>query len=100
VELNKVYPHPVKTLSVLTPRGSMHLVSKQFEAKPAQTIDGTPFSAWATTDVAAGQSIAVRMSGVPIRQEVYLIPAGGFVLLMGGVVLWFLRKRLRAAASA
>ena len=96
VDLSKVYPHPVKTLSVLTPKGTMYLVGKRFEAKPTQTIDGTPFSAWSTTDIAAGQPVDVRMGGVPIRQEVYLIPTGGFVVVMLGVVLWFVRKRLRA----
>ncbi len=100
VELRKTYPHAVKTLSVLTPEGDLRLLGRQFEAKPMQTIDGNRYSAWAATDLPAGQSIAVRMSGVPIRQEIYLIPTGGFAVLMVGVVVWFLRRRLRARDAA
>ena len=99
VELNRSYPHAVKTLSVLTPEGTLRLLGQRFEARPMQTIDGKRFSAWAATDIAAGQSVAVRMSGVPIRQEVYLVPTGGFAVLMVGVVTWFLRRRLRAGGA-
>ena len=100
VELNKTYPHAVKMLSVLTPEGTLRLLGQRFEARPMQTIDGKRFSAWAATDIAAGQSIAVRMSGVSMRQEVYLVPTGGFAVLMVGVVIWFLRRRLGAGGAS
>jgi hypothetical protein len=99
VELHKLYPHPVGTLSVLAPQGSLHLHSPRFKAQETQTIEGVRYDTWAATDVPAQQPLTVELSGVPVRQEVYLIPTGGFIVLMVGVVLWFLRKRLRGAGT-
>jgi hypothetical protein len=96
VVLRKRFPHPVDLYSVLTPQdGRLHLDATGFSPEATQTIDKTPFNAWAARDLPADKPIAIRLSGVPVRQEVYLLPTGGFALLMVGVVAWFLRRRLR-----
>jgi hypothetical protein len=101
VELRKRFPHAVGAFTVLTPEeGRLRLHGQGFTAQDPQTIENGRFSAWAMRDVAAGQAITVRLSGVPVRQEVYLIPTAGFAVLMVGVVVWFLRRRLRADEPA
>ena len=102
-KLSLQYPHVVGRLSVLVPEGSLRVGAPRFNPAEPQSFDKSRFDVWAATDLPAQESVQVRFSGVPVRQEVYLIPVGGFVLLMAGVVIWFLRRRLAhpdAPASA
>lgn len=98
--LEKRYPLPVGTLSVLSPEGTLRLHGERFAPQEQQQIDGTPFDAWAATGLNPGEPVTLRFSGVPVRQEVYLVPLAGFFLVMGAVVIWFLRRRLPADGEA
>ncbi|HKI99174.1 MAG TPA: hypothetical protein VKB51_11935 [bacterium] len=94
VKLHKEYPHPVDNLSVLTPHDSLRMDTARFEAKEPQTIQGSRYDSWVATDIAALTPVSLRMSGVPVPQQVYLVPTAGFVLLMVGMVGWFMLRRL------
>jgi hypothetical protein len=100
VALDKRYPHPVGTLSVLSPQGNLRLAGSHFAPQEAQEIEGTRYDAWGLLDLDAGEAVRVRLRGVPVRQEVYLIPLGGFFVVMASVLLWFLRRRLPVGGQA
>jgi hypothetical protein len=100
VELSKQYPHGVARLSVLSPEGSLRLHDERFTPQGTQTLGDAQYDSWVATDIPARQRISVHLSGVPVRQEIYLIPTAGFAVLMAGVVVWFLRRRLRGASTS
>lgn len=95
VSLEKAYPYPVRTITVLVPEGNLTMLSDRFNPRDPQDIQGMRYDAWVTNDVAATQPIEVRMSGVPSQQEYFLIPIAGFLVLMAGVVVFFLRRAKR-----
>lgn len=95
--LHKRYPHKVGTLSVLAPHGSLQMESASFTPQDEQKIANTNYDAWSATDISADQPVTIRLSGVPVDQQVYLVPTVGFAVVMLGVLVWFVRRRLREA---
>ncbi len=97
LEMNKHYPQPVDQLTVLAPKGSLRIASDQLDARQPQEFEGVVYDTWAGTKVPAKGAIILRASGVPMRQEMLLLPAAGFFVLMGGVVAWYRLRRIRAS---
>jgi hypothetical protein len=95
--LEKRYPHDLNVLSVLYPEGALKLQGAGFTKMESQQIQGTRYDAWVARSLAANAAVVVRLSGVPYRQEVFLASIVLFLLPMAGVVVWFLRARLRFA---
>jgi hypothetical protein len=98
LKLDKRWPHPVDEVLVVAPQGTVTLTSEQLSPRPEQKFEGVPYDAWGAPALAATHSVVLRAQGIPVRQELYLIPLAGFLLVMGGVVWWFLRRRLPRAA--
>lgn len=98
--LAKRYPHPVQTLSVLTPLHSVQVSGENLERVAAQTIDGQRYDTRRMGRIAADEAVSLAVSGVPVRQELFLLPTTGFFVLMAGVVFWFVRRRLPAEGEA
>lgn len=93
-ELEKSYPHPVEEMIVLAPKGSLRLTSDQLSPRQPQELEGVTYDTWGSGQVPAQHTVHVRAHGIPVRQEVYLIPLAGFFITMGGVLWWFLHRRL------
>jgi hypothetical protein len=100
VDLRKRYPHPIGTVTVLTPAGSLKMRGSRFNPHEAQEIQGVKYDTWVTDHVSAGEILEVRLSGVPARQEIFLLPTAAFLLVMAGIVFWFFRRRLAPQAPA
>lgn len=93
-ELEKRYPHPVEELVVLAPKGSLRLTSDQLSPRQPQELEGIAYDTWSGGNMPAQRTVVVRANGIPVRQEIYLVPLAGFFAAMGGVLWWFLRRRL------
>jgi hypothetical protein len=93
-ELEKRFPHPVEELVMLAPKGSLHLTSEQLSPRQPQELEGVTYDTWGGGRMPAERTVYVKANGIPVRQEVYLIPLAGFFAAMGGVLWWFLRRRL------
>jgi len=99
LRLEKRYPHPVDDFMLIVPRGSLRISSETLNPRPQRQFDGVWYDTWGVTKVAPQAALALRAAGIPIRQEIFLIPLAGFAVIMAGVVLWFLRRRLAPAAA-
>ena len=100
VQVEKRYPHPVEELLVLAPQGSLRLTSEQLSPQQTRQFEGVAYDSWGSQRMPALRSVIVKAQGIPIRQELFLIPLLGFFAAMGGVLWWFLRKRLRGTLAA
>ncbi len=58
------------------------------------------YSVWTREEPTTQSPLEITLSGLPIGQWILLFPAGGFLLVMGGLVAWFLRRRLGGAEAA
>ncbi|MDH4249145.1 MAG: hypothetical protein OEW39_15175 [Deltaproteobacteria bacterium] len=96
--LTKGYPFSTQMLTVLVPEKALHVSHARLNPHEQQEIQGTRFDAWVARELVTGDRLDISISGIPVVQALYLFPAGGFLLLMSGVVLWFLRGRLKSAA--
>ncbi len=94
VQVEKRYPLAVEELLVITPKGALRLASEQLSPQQPQQFEGVTYDAWGSQNVPAQRRVVVNAQGVPVRQELFLIPVAGFFVAMGGVLWWFLRKRL------
>lgn len=92
-EIAKRYPLPTHYLSVLYPQGTLRLKSEGFSPRDDQTIQGKIFHAWSRENVAAGSEVELTVSGVPFRQEIFLLALALFLPLAGGILVWFLVLR-------
>ena len=90
----KRYPLPVKELLVLSPSHNLKVSGTGLVAVENQTIEKIVYRAWRRSEIPAETVFRVTATGFPIRQEILLLPALGFFLVMAGVVGWFFRKRL------
>ena len=98
LSLEKSYPYAVEQMVVLAPTGSVKLSSDRLDARPPHKIEGLTYDAWSGPNIAANRPVELRVSSIPIRQELLLIPSGGLLLALGAVVFWYLRKRLGRAS--
>jgi len=94
------YPYPVDELLVLAPQGSLTLVSEQLSPGQPRKLEGASYDVWTSRQVQAQHTVALRAQGIPLRQELFLIPLLGFFAVMAGVVLWFIRRRMREAPDS
>jgi hypothetical protein len=94
IEIDKRYPLAVDEMLVLAPQGSLKIGSEQLKPGPMRQIEGNRFDTWNGEHIPARQAVLVRAWGIPLRQELVLIPLVGFFTVMAGVLVWFFRKRL------
>ncbi len=99
LKLEKFYPRPVTDMVVLVPAGLLKVTSDRLDARQQQTIEGQSYDAWGGANLAPGGIVKIEATGVPMRQIGLLAPFALFFVIMGGVVFWYLRKRLPTAAS-
>lgn len=90
-------PLPTDNLIVLAQPGSVEIGGAGLTARGEQTIDEVVYNVWSQEDLPAGAVQPVRVSGLPMRQSLLLIPLAGFLVLMAGVVAWYLRHLRRTA---
>ena len=90
----KRYPLPVAELLVLSPSHNLKISGDGLAAVEDQTIEEIVYRAWGRSGIPAETAFRVTATGFPIRQEILLLPALGFFVVMAGVVGWFFRKRL------
>lgn len=89
------YPYPVDELLVLAPQGSVRLASEQLSPGQPRQLEGTSYDSWSGRQLQAQHAVVLRAQGIPLRQELFLIPLLGFFAVMAGVVVWFVRGRMR-----
>ncbi|MEE8394418.1 MAG: hypothetical protein V3S29_00070 [bacterium] len=97
VALEKKYPLPVREMMVVAPKGSLSVSGDALRTLPGQKFGEEPYDAWGRGSLEAGIPFSFRASGVPVRQVLFLLPLLGFFAVTGGVVWWFLSRRLAAA---
>jgi hypothetical protein len=100
LQLEKAYPYPVDELVVLAPAGALRITSDRLDRQEPQKIEGTAYDAWGGRGLAAHNGVSVKVAGIPLRQQVFIVPLVFFLAAMGGMVLWFLRKRLAPALAS
>ena len=101
----KRYPLPVAELLVLSPSHNLKVSGDGLAAVEDQTIEEIVYRAWGRSGIPAETAFRVTATGLPMRQEILLLPALGFFVVMAGIVGLFYRKRLgppkkRTAGSA
>jgi hypothetical protein len=94
LRMEKHWPHPVDELLVVAPQGTLKIVSEQLSPQAEQKFEGVPYDAWGAPSIAAQGNVVLKAQGIPLRQELLLIPLGFFCVVMAGIVLWFVRYRL------
>jgi hypothetical protein len=100
VQADMRYPYPVDELLVLAPQGSLKLASEQLSPDQPRQLEGTRYDSWSGQKVQAEHPVVLRARGIPLRQELFLIPLLGFFALMAGVVAWFVLWRMHQAPDA
>ncbi len=98
VTLDKRYSYAVGQVSVLTPSNTLRVSGARLKENPERTIDQVTYRIWSTDAIPKGGTVVISASGVPIRQQVLLVWAGVFLVLVVVLVAWFLRTRLAGAA--
>jgi hypothetical protein len=98
LSLEKSYPYAVQQMVVLVPAGSLRISSDRLDPRPPHQIEGQTYDAWSGPNIAARHPVALRATNIPIRQELLLIPSGVLLTVLGGIVFWYLRRRLGVAA--
>ena len=96
----KRYPLPVAELLVLSPSHNLEISGDGLAAVEDQTIEEIVYRAWGRSGIPAETAFRVTATGFPIRQEILLLPALGFFVVMAGIVGWFFRKRLGPRSGA
>jgi hypothetical protein len=95
----RAYPFAAARMRVLSPGGSVLAEGAGFSEAPPETFQDVSYTVWARESLAAGTPVTVRLSGIPILQVLLLAPLVGFAVLMGGIVFWFLKRRLGSPAT-
>jgi hypothetical protein len=100
LQMEKAYPRAVAEMVVLAPAGMLKVTSERLDRRPAQTIEGHNYDVWGGADLTADGKVRIQAVGVPLRQTWLLAPFALFLVIMAGVVGWYLRKRLPAVAPS
>ncbi|MBI3993072.1 MAG: hypothetical protein HY342_07345 [Candidatus Lambdaproteobacteria bacterium] len=98
--IERRYAVPVGDIIVLSPPQTLQVSGTGIAPRGSQRIQRTVYDSWGRSDIAENTTISMRVSGAPMSQQALLAPAGGFFVVMAGVVWWFLRKRLRRDPEA
>jgi len=93
-------PLPTDSLIVLAQPGSMEVGGTGLTPRGEQTIDASIYNVWSQEDLPAGAVQPVTISGLPMQQSLLLIPMAGFLVVMAGMVMLYLRRLRRAAEPA
>ena len=96
----KRYPLPVAELLVLSPSHNLKISGAGLATVEDQTIEEIVYRAWGRSGIPAETAFRVTATGLPIRQEILLLPPLGFFVVMAGIVGWFFRKRLGPRSGA
>lgn len=99
-ELSKSYPFAVEHVRVLAPKGSLEIRGAVLTPQESDTLGGVVYDAWEGGKIAAGETLFITAGGLPVKQELLLLPLAGFLLVMAGVVIWFIMGRLGSPARA
>jgi len=97
ISLEKEYPFQVKEFVVLAPQGGLDVNGAGLAPRSTQSVGQAVYDAWGRSDLPAGLAVRVSVTGMPLKQEVYLWTLPAFLVLMGAAVLVFLRRRLNEA---
>jgi len=96
--MSKPLAHPFRTISVIAPQDQLSFSGAGFTARdPIKMTDGPSYAAWIAKDFEAGDTVHYTFSGIPIKQEAYLLSLAVFVVLMTGVLVVFFRRRMGQA---
>jgi hypothetical protein len=95
VRWERRYAFPIGAWRVLAPQDTLQAEGEGLAAGPPETFQEVTFATWSRTELAPDALLAARLSGVPMSQWVLLFPLAGFALVMAGVVIVFVRRRLR-----
>ncbi|MCZ6843806.1 MAG: hypothetical protein O7G32_13370 [SAR324 cluster bacterium] len=98
VRIEKSYALPVKEALLMVPVNEMEVSAKLLRPRGTRKIKDQTYSTWSAAELPPSAALRISVSGIPIRQWIFLIPLAGFLAVMAGVVLWFLRKRLGRAS--
>ena len=98
--LERRYTVPVGDVLVLSPPQTLKVSGAGIAPRGSQRIQRTVYDSWGRSDIPENTLVSVSVSGVPMSQKALLAPAGGFAVVMAGVLWWFLRKRLPRAPNA
>jgi hypothetical protein len=98
-EIAKRYPLPTHFISVLLPQGALRLESEGFSPRDDRKIQGKTFHSWSRENVAAGIVVELAISGIPFRQEIFLVTLALFLPLAAGILVWFLVLRVGSSRN-
>ena len=96
VTLSKSYPFPIREVLVLSPEGKLAISGNQIQSLGSRKVQTATYDSWGFSGNPPGTVFSVSVKGIPIPQQVLLLSLVGFFLVMSGVVIWFLRVRMRA----
>jgi hypothetical protein len=105
VSLNIPVPMAVNAAVALMPQGGINLTSSQFQASGSQDVQGTTYRLYTASNIAAGTSLAMELSGTPNQATAdaagtttnnttgLLIGLSVFGLALVATGFWLLRQR-------
>ena len=91
------YTLPVVEAQVVVPAGSLKVSGERLRSLGRKKMGGQTYDAWGAGELPPSAVLRIEVSGVPVRQWIYLAPLAGFFAVMAAVVFWFMRRRLGAA---
>ena len=100
LSLTKVYPMNADTVMVLSPQGGLEIQGAGLKQMDSRNIEGQMFNTWSLSAHAAGSPLVIYISGLPIAQWVFLVAMSGLLVLLVGVVVWFILVRQKRPAKA
>jgi hypothetical protein len=99
LNLEKTYPRAVTEMLVLSPAGMLKVSSDRLDARQPRVIEKQSYDVWNGANLAPDGVVRITAAGVPLRQAWLLAPFALFLVIMAGVVMWYVRRRLPAAST-
>ena len=91
----RFYPRAVNRLKIISPKGGgLRVSGGGLEPRAEEVFDGVAYAVWLREEPTPQSPLEITVSGLPIGQWMLLLPAGAFLVVMAGLVAWFLRRRL------
>jgi len=98
--IEKSYPRAVSEMIVLAPTGMLKVSSDRLDARQPQVIEKQSYDVWGGANLAPEGKVRITAAGVPLQQAWLLAPFALFFVIMAGVVVWYLRRRLPAMSPS
>jgi len=92
--IEKSYPRAVSEMIVLSPAGMLKVSSDRLDARETRVIEKQSYDVWGGANLAPEGKVRITAAGVPLQQAWLLAPFALFFVIMAGVVIWYLRRRL------